>query len=54
MEDPVKTANDYLAALRREFDTLKIQVRASEETIERSRELIRKIDKLLARSPLKP
>ena len=43
-----------LAALRRGRGDLLEQIRVSQETIERSKELIRQIDDLLARPVLKP
>jgi hypothetical protein len=44
----------HLAALRRGRADLAEQIRMSKETIERSKELMRQIDDLLAKSLLKP
>jgi hypothetical protein len=45
---------DALAALHRGQAELMEQVRVSQETVERSQELLRRIDDLLAKSPLRP
>jgi hypothetical protein len=45
--------NEHLADLRRGREDLLEQIKASQKTIERSRELIDQIDKLLAKSGLK-
>jgi hypothetical protein len=52
MED--KPDLDLHLALHRGRADLLEQIRVSQETIERSVELIRKIDELLAKNPLKP
>ena len=54
MADKTDPEDDHLAALLRGREHLLEQIRVSQETIERSRELIRQIDELLARSPIKP
>ena len=54
MEDKAKSENDDVAALFRGREHLLEQIRVSQQTIERSKELIQQIDKLLAKSPLKP
>jgi hypothetical protein len=45
---------DFLDAIRRERDNLVEQIRLSRETIERSLELIKRIDEMLAKSGRKP
>ena len=45
---------DTLAVLHCAQADLREQIRLSQETVERSQELLRRIDDLLARSPLKP
>jgi len=45
---------DALAALHREQAEIMEQIRVSQETVERSQELLRRIDDLLAKSPLRP
>ena len=47
-------AVDALAALHRGQAELIEQIRRSQETVERSQALLRRIDNLLAKSPLKP
>jgi hypothetical protein len=44
----------FLATIRRERALLVDQIRKSEQTIEQSKQLIQKLDELLARSGLKP
>ena len=43
-----------LAALHREQAEIMEQIRVSRETVERSQELLTRIDQQLAKSPLKP
>jgi len=45
---------DTLAVLHYAQADLREQIRLSQETVERSQELLRRIDDLLAKSPLKP
>ena len=54
MADETKSEEDHVAALIRGREHLLQQIRVSQETIERSKELIQQIDKVLAKSPLKP
>ena len=54
MKDKTKPDDDHVAALHRGREHLLQQIRVSQQTIERSKELIKQIDKLLAKSPLKP
>ena len=54
MEDKTEPQDDHVAALLRGREHVLEQIRVSQETIERSMELIRQIDELLAKSPLKP
>jgi hypothetical protein len=54
MADETKPEDDHVAALLRGLEHLLEQIRISQNTIERSKELIQQIDKLLAKSPLKP
>jgi hypothetical protein len=54
MADKTKPEDDHAAALLRGREHLLEQIRVSQETIERSKELIKQIDELLARSPVKP
>jgi hypothetical protein len=39
---------EEIATMRRERDDLALRIRESEETIERSRELLRRLDQILA------
>ena len=39
---------EKIATMRRERDDLALRIRESEETIERSRELLRRLDQILA------
>jgi len=45
---------DILAVLHCAQADLREQIRVSQETVERSQELLRRMDDLLAKSPLKP
>jgi len=54
VEDPIDKDEKFLATIRRERELLVDQIRKSEETIEQSKQLIKKLDELLARSGLKP
>ena len=45
---------DTLAVLHCAQANLREQIRLSQETVERSQELLRRVDDLLAKSPLKP
>jgi hypoxanthine phosphoribosyltransferase len=53
VEDPIDMDERILATIRRERALLVDQIRKSEQTIEQSKELIKKLDELLARSGLK-
>jgi hypothetical protein len=54
MADKNKSEDDHVAALVRGRKHLLEQIRVSQETIERSKELTQQIDKVLAKSPVKP
>ena len=45
---------DTLAVLHCAQADLRKQIRLSQETVARSQELLRRVDELLAKSPLKP
>ena len=45
---------DALDALHRKQAEIREQIRVSKETVEQSQELLRRIDDLLAKSPLRP
>ena len=45
---------DTLAVLHYAQADLREQIRLSQETVERSQELLRRVDDLLTKSPLKP
>ena len=45
---------DTLAVLHCAQPDLREQIRLGQETVERSQELLRRVDDLLAKSPLKP
>jgi hypothetical protein len=45
---------DALAALHREQAEIMQQIRVSQETVEQSQELLRRLDQQLAKTPLKP
>ena len=53
MADRTESEDDHVATLVRGREHLLEQIRVSQETIERSKQLIQQIDKLLAKSPLK-
>jgi hypothetical protein len=46
--------SDEIAAFRRGREKLMNQIRESQETIERSKELIRQIDEMLTKAVVKP
>jgi hypothetical protein len=46
--------HDTLAVLHCAQADLREQIRLSQETVERSQELLRRVDDLLTKSPLKP
>ena len=52
--NPNLNALDALAALRRGQAELMEQIRLSQERVERSQELLKRIDHLLGKPPLKP
>jgi hypothetical protein len=52
--NPNLDALDALAALHRGQAELMEQIRLSQERVERSHELLKRIDHLLGKSPLKP
>jgi hypothetical protein len=45
---------EYLETIRRERETLLLQIKDSQATIARSQELIRRLDELLAKAERKP
>ena len=49
-----KPDHDTLTVLHCAQADLREQIRLSQETVERSQELLRRVDDLLAKSPLKP
>jgi hypothetical protein len=52
--DKPERKNDYEAAIRKGRERLLEQIRKSEDTIKGSKEIIRRMDELLAKSKLKP
>jgi hypothetical protein len=54
MTDKSDAEDDDLAAIRRGRDRLIEQIRISQVTIDRSKELIRQMDELLGRRGVKP
>jgi hypothetical protein len=52
--DNPESKEDYLDGVRRERANLIEQIRRSQQTIEHSQELIKRLDELLARSERKP
>jgi hypothetical protein len=54
MTNKTDVENDDVAAIRRGRDRLIEQIRISQGTIERSKELIRQMDELLAKRGAKP
>jgi len=54
VHDAIRLASEQRADLVRERARLAEQIKVGQETIDRSKELLRRMDELLARSPLKP